>query len=308
MKRAMKTNSSILKGSLFIILAACCYGMLGTFVKMAYRDGYDTAEVTISQFSLGFITLLMLNLIIKKKGVITGSRNNSLKSYAKVIVAGSSLGFTSIFYYMTVKYVSVSIGIVLLVQAIWMSLVLEMIQSRKRPEFLKVLAIIIILLGTIMATNVFHEDSQINWKGIGWGISAAISYTATMYSSNHVGLEFHPLNRSFLMICGGFFIVLLVYFPAFLEGFSFDIFLSWGLLIALFGTILPPILFTKGMPMTGMGLGAIFTSLEIPVSIVFAHFLLNEQVAFIQWIGVCFILLAIVLKNLIILSYKSRES
>jgi drug/metabolite transporter (DMT)-like permease len=298
MKRAMKTKSSILKGSLLIILAACCYGMLGTFVKMAYRDGYGTAEVTISQFSLGFITLLIFNLTVKKKEVIPRSKRNSIKSYIKVIVAGSSLGLTSIFYYLTVKYVSVSIGIVLLVQAIWMSLALEIILSRKRPEFIKVLVIIIILLGTIMATNVFHEDSQINWKGIGWGISAAISYTATMYSSNHVGLEFRPLTRSFLMISGGFVVVILVYFSTFLQGLSLGIFLSWGLPIAIFGTILPPILFTKGMPMTGMGLGAIFTSLEIPVSIVFAYFLLDEQVALIQWIGVCLILAAIVLNNL----------
>jgi len=306
MKQVMKTNSSILKGSLLIILAACCYGMLGTFVKMAYRDGYNTAEVTISQFFLGFITLLILNLAMKKKEVIPASKRNSTKSYVKVIVAGSFLGLTSIFYYLTVKYVSVSIGIVLLVQAIWMSLVLEMILSRKRPEFLKVLAVVIILLGTLMATNVFYQDSQINWKGIGWGISAALSYTATMYSSNHVGLGFRPLNKSFLMICGGFVIVILVYLPALLQGFSFGIFLNWGLPIALFGTILPPILFTKGMPLTGMGLGAIFTSLEIPVSIVFAHFLLNEQVAFIQWIGVCFILLAIILKNVKIFAYKSN--
>jgi drug/metabolite transporter (DMT)-like permease len=297
MKRAMKTNNRVLKGSLFIILAACCYGMLGTFVKMAYRDGYGTAEVTISQFSLGFITLLILNLILRKKEVLPVSKKTSLKSYAKVIAAGSSLGLTSIFYYMTVKYVSVSIGIVLLVQAIWMSLVLEIIQNGKRPEFLKVFTVVIILLGTLMATNVFHQDSQINWKGVGWGISAAISYTATMYSSNHIGLGFRPLKRSFLMICGGFVIVLLVYFSTFLQGFSFGIFLSWGLPIALFGTILPPILLTKGMPLTGMGLGAIFTSLEIPVSIVFAYFLLDEQVALIQWIGVCLILLAIVLKN-----------
>lgn len=291
-------KSSTLKGSLFIILAACCYGMLGAFVKMAYRDGYSTAEVTISQFSLGFITLLILNLATKNKEAIPGNKRNSIKSYLKVIVSGSSLGFTSIFYYLTVKYVSVSIAIVLLVQAIWMSLVLEMILRRKRPEFLKILAVIIILLGTIMATNVFYQNSQINWQGIGWGISAAISYTATMYSTNHIGLGFHPLNRSFLMICGGFVIVLLVYLSTFLQGFSFGIFLSWGLPIALFGTILPPILFTKGMPLTGMGLGAIFTSLEIPVSIVFAYFLLNEQIGLSQWTGVCFILIAVVIRNI----------
>jgi drug/metabolite transporter (DMT)-like permease len=293
----MKVNNNVLKGSLFVILAACCYGMLGTFVKMAYRDGYGTAEVTISQFSLGFIALLIITLVRKKKEAIPENERKGIKSYVKVIIAGSSLGLTSIFYYMAVKYVSVSIGIVLLVQAIWMSLVVEMIQNKERPGFSKILVVVIILLGTMMATNAF-QNSHISWKGIGWGILAALSYTTTMYSSNNIGLRFPSLTRSLLMISGGFVIVLLTFFSSLCQGFSFGIFLSWGLPIALFGTIFPPILFTKGMPLTGIGLGAIFTSLEIPVSIVFAHLLLNEQVVFIQWIGVCLIFMAIVLKNI----------
>lgn len=288
----------MLKGSLFIIMAACCYGMLGTFVKLAYRDGYGTDEVTISQFSLGFITLLILSIAKKNnERAIAATNSKRIKSYIKVILAGSSLGLTSIFYYIAIQHVAVGVGIVLLVQAVWMSMIVEMIQKKEYPGFSKALAVVLILSGTIMATDALHQGSQVNWKGVAWGILAALSYTATMYSSNNVGLGFPALTRSFLMISGGFVVVLLTFFPSLNQGFSFGIFLSWGLPIALFGTILPPILFTKGMPLTGMGLGAIFISLEIPVSIVFACYVLNEPVGLTQWIGVCLILAAIVLKN-----------
>lgn len=37
--------------------------MLATFVKLAYNDGYTTAEVTTSQFMWGIIGLLILNVI-----------------------------------------------------------------------------------------------------------------------------------------------------------------------------------------------------------------------------------------------------
>lgn len=294
----MKAHSNILKGSFFIILAACCYGMLGTFVKMAYNDGYNTAEVTVSQFSLGFIVLFVLNIFSSKSSATLIESEKGIKSYIKLIVAGTSLGFTSIFYYMAVKYIPVSICIVLLVQAVWMSLVAEMVHKQKRPEFAKIATVTIIIFGTLLATDVWHQYSQINWTGVGWGIMAALSYTATIYSSNHIELDFPPIKRSFLMICGGFIIVLIVFSFSFLQGFSFSIFLNWGILIALFGTILPPILFTKGMPLTGMGLGAIFTSLEIPVAILFAHFLLSEHVSVWQWLGVCIILIAVILKNI----------
>ena len=73
--------------------------------------------------------------------------------------------------------------------------------------------------------------------------------------------------------------------------------MSWGLLISLFGTILPPLLFTRGMPLTGMGLGAIIASVEIPVSVLMAHLLLKEPVSVLQWTGVMLILIAVVLMN-----------
>jgi drug/metabolite transporter (DMT)-like permease len=290
-------NNKALKGSFLIAGAACCYGMLGSFVKMAYLDGFTTAEITISQFALGFLGLLAMSF--SKNGKTGGEVNEktSGKGYLKMAVAGISLGLTSIFYYMAVKYITVSLGIVLLLQAVWMSIVLESILNKKVPATLKIIAVFIILAGTVLATGALHQDSSINWMGVGWGLLAAASYTATMYSSNHVQLQLPPLKRSFLMITGGLIVVLLVFAPALLHGFSLRIFLSWGLLVSLFGTILPPILFTKGMPLTGMGLGAMLTSLEVPVSIIFAHYLLGESINTLQWAGVILILMAVILIN-----------
>lgn len=69
-------------------------------------------------------------------------------------------------------------------------------------------------------------------------------------------------------------------------------------MLALFGTILPPILLNKGFPLTGVGLGSIVSALELPVSVTFAFFLLNEKVLFLQWIGILIILFAVLLINL----------
>jgi drug/metabolite transporter (DMT)-like permease len=289
-------KNDVLKGSVLIILAACCYGMLGTFVKMSYLHGFTIAEVTISQFSLGSVGLFMLSFLVKNRN--TEKKKLDVKSIYKLIISGMPLGLTSIFYYMSVKYISVSIAIVLLVQAVWMSLVLEIIVKKKQPQLSKIVTVIIILSGTILATNILHEGAAINWKGFLWGILAAFSYTATMFSSNHVEPDVPFLKRSFLMITGGLLIVLFIFHSSLSNDFSLKIFISWGLLVSLFGTILPPILFTKGMPLTGIGLGAIFTSLEIPVSIICAHFLLNESVNKVQWIGVLLILLAVVFINI----------
>ena len=57
-------------------------------------------------------------------------------------------------------------------------------------------------------------------------------------------------------------------------------------------------LLNAGFPHTGIGLGSIVSSLELPVSVMMAYFLLNEQVLLIQWIGIVLIITAIVIMNI----------
>src|SRR5689334_10609451 len=108
-----------LKGSIFLALGATSYGMLATFVKIAYAEGFSLAEVTLSQYSLGFAGLFILTLIRKQKSA-PEIKTSDAKGILKLIVAGSSLGLTSVSYYMSVQYVPVSVGIVLLMQTVWM--------------------------------------------------------------------------------------------------------------------------------------------------------------------------------------------
>ncbi|MFH7000719.1 DMT family transporter [Flavobacterium bizetiae] len=291
----MKNN--VLKGSLFIALGASSYGMLATFVKMAYQEGFSTAEVTLSQYILGFAGLLILSLFSKTKQKVKTDKSG-FKSVFKLILAGTSLGLTSTFYYLSVQYVPVSVAIVLLMQTVWMGVIAEMIIYKKIPGVRKIISVLIILIGTVLATNLLQESVIINWTGFFWGLMAALSYTATMYSSNNIELDSPPLRRSLFMILGGVIVIALIFHSSMNFNFSTGIFLRWGIVLSLFGTILPPLLFTRGMPLTGMGLGAIIASVEIPVSILVAYIWLKEPVDFMQWMGVILILFAVVLMNL----------
>lgn len=289
-------KSKLLKGSLLILLGASCYGMLGIYVKMAYEEGYSTAEVTLAQFGLGFLTLLLLNNFYKIR-IKTREIPVTIKSKLRLILSGTSLGLTSIFYYLAVNYIPVSVGIVLLIQAVWTGVLLEMIITRKFCGWRKFTSVIVVIIGSILATNLFLNSIIINWTGISWGFLAALSYTATMYSAKNVEPQLPAHKRSLYMILGGLLIIVIVFHSAINLTFSYNIFYSWGLLIALFGTILPPLLFTAGMPLTGVGLGAILASVEIPIAVIGAHLLLKEDVSPYQWLGVIIIIISVVLMH-----------
>ncbi|MFO7720052.1 MAG: DMT family transporter [Gillisia sp.] len=293
-------NNPVLKGSLMVALGASSYGMLTTFVKMAYAEGFTAYEITFSQMILGLFGLIIINLIFVngKKNEPTEPAEPKLRSILKLMAAGTSLGLTSIFYYISVRYIPVSIGIVMLMQSVWIGVVLEAIITRKKPSSGKIIAVIAILGGTVLATNLFLNAVQLDWRGIGWGFLASLSYTVTIYSSNTVATQLHSFRRSLWMMVGGTIIVTIISIPFLLEQFNLEIFQKWGLILALFGTILPPILFTLGMPKINVGLGAIISSVELPVAVLMAYVLLSEVVNIQQWIGILIILMAVVVMNI----------
>ncbi|TDP01495.1 EamA family transporter [Flavobacterium sp. 245] len=297
------SQNNVLKGVFLVALGATTYGMLATFVKMAYTEGYTTAEVTTSQFVLGIIGILIINAFQKikhKKNVVKASSKNIFS----LMLAGTSLGMTSLFYYLAVKYIPVSIGIVLLMQTVWMGVFLEMILEKKLPSKQKVIAVFIVLIGTALATNLVHADFKLDWRGIVWGLLAAASFTTTMFTANRVATEISSAQRSLYMLLGGAVIVFSFALATQTETFNLAIFMKWGIVLSLFGTIIPPMLMNAGFPLTGIGLGSIVSALELPVSVTMAFILLNEKVIFLQWVGIVLIILAIIIMNI---NFKAKK-
>ena len=309
-------KNTLLKGVLLVALGATSYGMLATFVKMAYGEGYTTAEVTFSQFAFGILGMLIINLFLKTKNK-NSVEKASRKNISQLMLAGSSTGLTSIFYYLAVKFdIPVSIAIVLLMQTVWMGVILESILDKKLPSKRKVIAVLIVLIGTALATDLINTSVKLNPLGLVFGLMAAASFTTTMFTANRIATNISSAQRSLYMLFGGGILVVLFalitqilpfQFPAIEEAvgifstaqaFNFQIFLKWAIILSLFRTIIPPLLLNAGFPLTGIGLGSIVSSLELPVSVMMAYFLLQESVSLTQWIGIILIIAAIVVMNL----------
>ena len=237
------SKNNIIKGVFLVALGATSYGMLATFVKLSYQENFTTAEVTSSQFIYGIIGILMINLFQRTK-----NKNTAVKATPKnifnLMLAGTSLGMTSVFYYLAVKYIPVSIGIVLLMQTVWMGVLLEWFLDKKAPSVQKTIAVIIVLIGTALAINIFKinfNDPSIDWaNGLFWGILAAASFTTTMFTANKVALGISSAQRSLYMLLGGAIIVFGFSLYTQTTPFNFEIFAKWGIVLALFGTIIPP--------------------------------------------------------------------
>ena len=304
------SENSISRGIIFVLVGASSYGMLATFVKKAYQDHFSTAEVTIAQYLLGIICLSFMVFINRKN-----QKPLEKGDFSKLFLAGISFGLTSVLYYISIRFVNASIGVVLLMQSVWIGVVIEAFRLKKIPELKKIIAVIVVLIGTLLATNALNSTESLDYRGVIFGFLAAISFSIVLLSTNSIALHLTPEKRSLYMLFGGSVIVItltllsqiLPYFfnlqliPAeFISQKPLDLSILgyWGIPIALFGTVIPPLMFNKGFPLVGVGLGSILSAFELPVSIIISFFMLGEIINPTQWLGVGMILMAIVLLNI----------
>lgn len=127
---------------------------------------------------------------------------------------------------------------------------------------------------------------------------AALCYAIFLMLNGNLGNEYPPLQKSALMITGACILIFAVLPPTFLiNGALGGSLLKWGLILATFGTVIPPLCFASGIPKIGLTLSSILSSAELPVAVSMSALVLHE-VSLLRWIGVVIILSSIVLPNL----------
>lgn len=298
----MNQQPSLLKGILLVAIGASSYGVLATIAKSANLAGYHTGEIVLSQVTLGLLGVIILHFVWGRKD--TKSTPITLSERKKLILFGSAMGLTSTFYYLSIKYMDVTLAIIFLMQSIWMGVVWEAFREKKFPTAKKIIAAIAILIGTALTVNVLDADFSLPLLGIFYGLLSALSYTATIYISGAIAPKSNPATKSMYSLTGSALTCLLIWAWQVFPDFQWSVIPEYSIYLALFGTVIPPVLFAKGMPITGIGLGSILSSLEIPVSVICAWIFLSETLLWVQISGIIIIMISVVVMNL---NFKSKN-
>ncbi|UPO90179.1 DMT family transporter [Niallia sp. Man26] len=285
---------------LFVFLGGCSYGILSTFVKLAYGAGLSVNEVTGGQYFIGTLIIWILVLFMKKRGI---SGNQAIK----LILSGIPFGLTGIFYYQSLQTLHASLAIIFLFQYIWIGSLLELVFLKNKPSKEKLIAIGILLAGSLLAAGITSETGvHITWQGMMWGLLAAITFATFIFLSGTVGHNTEPLLKSALLSSGGLIVVFIIFPPVYFVDVSvLGGFIQYGLILGIFGAVLPPLLLSIGMPKVGPGLGTILTASELPVAVLMSALILREQVGVWQWFGVALILGGIMVSN--VKMFKARN-
>ncbi|AKO95000.1 multidrug DMT transporter permease [Priestia filamentosa] len=278
--------------ALLVFLGGCSYGVVSTFVKIGYSQGFKLSEITGSQYLLGSIMLWIISIFVPKvrlKG----------KQWLTLILSGIPMGLTGIFYNQTLNYVNASFAIILLLQFTWISIILQYLFDKKVPTRTNLIATGIILFGSLLASGFLKSEIAFSLTGISFGLLAALSFALFIFLSGRTSIPIHPIYKSAIMTTGAALTIFVLLPPVFLVNDSLTNGLwIYGLLTGFFGSVIPPILFNIGMPKVGGSLGTILSASELPTAVTMSTIVLHETVTLFQWIGVVIILAGIAYPNI----------
>ena len=278
----------------FVALGAISFGVPASLFKIARREGVVNGPLLFWSF-LSAVVILGIVHIVRRNWL--RYQHTNWKQIGLVIAAGTGSGFTNTFYIQALKLIPVAAAAVMLMQAVWLSVLLGAVIQRRWPSRLQVLSIVLVLIGTVLAAGLFPITQALSPLGLFYAFLAACGYACTMQFTALLGNNLDPMTKTWLLCLGAFILISIVWIPQIATTPVTLPTIKWGVLIALFSMVFPLVAYSLFMPQLDLGIGPILSSLELPSSIVVAFILLGETVSGQQILGVFIIIAAVVLPN-----------
>ncbi|MDO4164805.1 MAG: EamA family transporter [Bacteroides sp.] len=280
---------------LMVLLGGTLYGTMSSFVKLAYSHGFHAAELSFGQALLAAVFLGLCTLLSGKahKG------DCHPKQISSLLMTGCTIGLTNFLYYESVQYIPASLAIILLMQFAWLSLLLEWIVFGRKPLKVEWLTVFCIFVGTVLAGGVLHtREWNISSKGVMLAVASSLTYAVYIIANGRVGKKVGWQAKSAAIMMGSSSCIFVINAEAIIGGnYMGTEFMLWVLFLAVFGTTIPTALFAAGISKIGAGLSSILMTVELPVAILCARVVLNEQITALQLVGIGIMLLSLMGMN-----------
>lgn len=290
-------NNTIIKYVFMVAFAAACNGLLSIIFKYALNDHVNMNYLLLMGAS---IAVLVFSLII----VINKQAYFNFRQCFPLFIVGLFLGATAFTFSKAVEHLSASMAVLLQFQFTWIAIVIDAVYSRKLPSKTKVFVIVLILLGTVLATNIIGSDNiHVSLTGIIFGLLCASCFGFYIFANEHIQADLHWSLRAFYIMLGSLVFSIIITIPDMVSSSniesqaSFDTTLFHSSILALFGYSVPIVFFAIGIPKIGATISAMLSALELPVAIIAAMLLLQEQISILQWVGVVLIVVSLLIRE-----------
>ncbi len=288
----MKIN----KYYIYVLLAAVLWGTAGIYVRGA-------TDVKLSEMQLVFARSLFTSLILF--AIILVKDRSLLKVHIKDLYIFASTGLFSIVlfnysYYTTMRLATLSVAAVLMYTAPFFVVIFSLIFFGEKLNIKKLISCLVAFVGCCFVANIFDPSNRITKGALIFGLLTGFGYALYTIFGNIL------LKRGYKSITITFYVFL---FTSFLTIPFINVVgtvsyivktpkaLSTVLLMAIFNTILPYILYTKGLSGVSASTAPIIAMIEPVVATIIGAVLFDELLTVSGVVGIILVVFSVIILN-----------
>lgn len=278
--------------ALLVFLAGASYGFIVPAVKSAVSIGVYPADFLPLQYLVAMVACMAFACARRVRFASVGE-------CAKMALLGVLTGCTSICYYNSVSLLPSAAALTLLFQYVWVSVLIECIVERRLPSRSTIVAVVIVLVGTLFAAGVFEGSlGQLDPLGVAAGAGSAVFYALFLFLSGRIGTDQPAALRAAMLPVGGLVVTSLAN-PACYTTALFDPAVwPYAVGMSILGVILPTTLINFASPKLSTGMVSVMASSELPVGIFAAWAIVGDAPSPLVLFGAMLVLAGIVVKQL----------
>ena len=282
--------------SLLIILAGCCWGTTGLFVRNLTAAGLSSQQISMMRTVFSFLIFLVIVLIKDPKLLRIQWRD----IWCFLGTGVCSLTFFNVCYFTTINLTSLSTAAVLLYTEPAILMLLSAPLFHEKLTGRKITALLLTLCGCVFVTGVLTDAPALTVGGILTGLGAGFGYALySVFSRYAFNRGYDSLTINVYTFLFSTLSLLPFCRPGALFGMMADGSMPWLVcfLQALASTVLPYLLYTIGLKAVDNGPASIMASTEPVVATILSVTVLQEPMTWMSALGVVLVIGAIVLLN-----------
>lgn len=278
--------------STLVFIAGSTYGFIVPVIKIANENGIFPSSFIPMQYLVSFVVCFAI-LLVKR------DRYKRAGDLPKLALLGLFTGSTSICYYTAVTLLPSAIALTLLFQYIWINILFECIDERRLPHRSSVVAVIIVLVGTMLSTGLFDENFRsLNVVGIVFGAGSALFYALFLFFSGKIATDEPTTVRTTMLALGGLIVTTIIAPQTWVTSAFDPECWPYAITLAFMGIIIPATIINYASPKISSGMVSIMASSELPVGIMAAWAFTGDTPTPLALVGCALILAGIVYKQL----------
>ena len=287
----MEKRASTIGYALIVFAAGSSYGFIVPTIKTSMLFGIYPTEFLPLQYLFALAACFVFALVRRVKWPRP-------TSCAKMALLGVFTGLTSVCYYQSVSLLPSAVALTLLFQYVWVSVLIECIAKRKLPERSTIVAVVIVLVGTVFAAGLLEGGvSSLNPLGVALGLASAVFYASFLFFSGQICTEERPATRATMLAVGGLIVTSIANPGCYATDFFNAEIWPYAALMGTLGVILPTTLINFASPKLSTGMVSVMASSELPVGIFAAWGIVGDAPSPLTLLGAALVLTGIVVKQ-----------